>query len=233
MIKAVVFDIDNTLYSFDRAHAVAFEALTEYAERELLLSPERFRTLVKQANEQLKHNTGGNCAAIHNRLIRFQLLLEKLRLPLSHAPRMEAVYWNKLLEVAQIEPYAVECIQSLKKQGIRIGIGTDMTANWQFVKLERLGLLDSIDFMVSSEEASIEKPAEHFFALCVEKAQCLPKECMFVGDNVKKDVRGALAAGMNAVWYHPEGLTSTEEKPTATQIIHSFRELLTLVEQSR
>lgn len=30
MIQAVIFDIDNTLYDYDSAHVVAFQALTEY-----------------------------------------------------------------------------------------------------------------------------------------------------------------------------------------------------------
>ena len=33
MIRTVLFDIDNTLYSYDEAHKVAFAALLEYAEK--------------------------------------------------------------------------------------------------------------------------------------------------------------------------------------------------------
>ena len=43
------------------------------------------------------------------------------------------------------------------------------------------------------------------FALCAEKAGVLPEECLFVGDSRKKDVLGALNAGMHAAWYCPEG----------------------------
>ena len=35
MIKAVIFDIDNTLYSYDKAHEQAFPKLAGYAEAEL------------------------------------------------------------------------------------------------------------------------------------------------------------------------------------------------------
>jgi beta-phosphoglucomutase-like phosphatase (HAD superfamily) len=62
---------------------------------------------------------------------------------------------------------------------VRVGVGSDMTADWQFRKLERLGLLDRIDFAVTSEEAGVEKPAPGFFALCLEKAGCAP------GDEVR------------------------------------------------
>ena len=38
MIKTVIFDVDNTLYSYTKAHEAAFEALSSYAEHELGLS---------------------------------------------------------------------------------------------------------------------------------------------------------------------------------------------------
>ena len=39
-IRAVVFDLDNTLYDYDAAHAPAFRALTDFACREFGLTPE-------------------------------------------------------------------------------------------------------------------------------------------------------------------------------------------------
>ncbi|MCD7887241.1 MAG: HAD-IA family hydrolase, partial [Clostridiales bacterium] len=69
---------------------------------------------------------------------------------------------------------------------------------------ERLGLLDALDFVVTSEEAGVEKPDPGLFLLCAEKAGCLPEECLFIGDNLKKDVLGAQNAGMEALWLQPD-----------------------------
>ncbi|MCD8050362.1 MAG: HAD-IA family hydrolase [Clostridiales bacterium] len=204
MIKVVIFDIDNTLYSFDAAHQVAFAALLDYAQRELDIAPDEFRRLHKEMNQELKGRMG-NCAAIHNRLIRYQNILERLDKPIGHALRMSDLYWNTLLDVMQPSPGAVETAERLKERGLKLGVGTDMTARMQFVKLERLGLLPYIDFLVSSEEAQAEKPAPALFARCVEKAGVRPEECLFVGDNLEKDVHGAQAAGLQALWYRPQG----------------------------
>ena len=38
----------------------------------------------------------------------------------------------------------------------------------------------------------------------MKKAGCPAKECLFVGDSLKKDVQGAVDAGLQAVWYCPE-----------------------------
>lgn len=204
MIKTVIFDLDNTLYDYDASHQFAFRALTAYATRELDISPEAFLPLHEEANRLLIQRTGGNCAAMHSRLLRYQILLERLGKPLFHAPRMEQLYWSTLLEHAVPSPGALDCLTRLKAAGIRLGVGTDMTAGWQYLKLERLGLLPLFDFIVCSEEASAEKPDPRFFRLCLEKAGCRAEECAFVGDSLPKDALGGRHAGMRAFWYRPQ-----------------------------
>ena len=82
-VRGVIFDIDNTLYDYDAAHAVAFQALTEYAQHTLGVDPEEFESLHQRANQLLQARTGGDCAAIHNRLLRYQILLEELGKPIG------------------------------------------------------------------------------------------------------------------------------------------------------
>ncbi len=205
MIKAVIFDIDNTLYSFDRANAAGMAAVTEYACRELKLSAAEFSALHKKTQERLNQRMG-KVAATHNRLIRYQNMLEELHLPLSpHLLKMEALFWDTLLEKAELTQGAEELLRDLKAMGFRIGIGTNMTARMQFRKLEKLGLLPFVDFAVTSEEAGTEKPDPLFYEFCAEKAGCAPGECLFIGDSYTHDARGAVFAGMKALWYCPEG----------------------------
>ena len=92
-------------------------------------------------------------------------------------------------------------MQKLKELGIRIGIGTDMTAHIQYRRLEFLNLSPYIDFIVTSEEAGVEKPTPHLFELCVEKAGVPAGECAFIGDNLTKDVKGAWDNGLKGIWY--------------------------------
>ena len=51
----------------------------------------------------------------------------------------------------------------------------------------------------------MEKPHPDFMALCIQKSGVLPEECVFVGDNFKKDACGASAYGMHGVWYNFRG----------------------------
>ncbi|MBQ6594693.1 MAG: HAD family hydrolase [Clostridia bacterium] len=204
-MKAVIFDIDNTLYDYDRAHAAAYRALSDLACGLFGMTENAFDDLHDLANRKLAEHTGGFCAATHNRLIRYQLMLEETGRPISYAKRMSDHYWSTLLDNMTISPGARETLERLREMGCVVGIGTDMTCERQFDKLERLELIGYIDFLVSSEEAGIEKPAKRMFDLCAKKAKCDPGECLFVGDDPKKDVLGACRAGMRAAWYRRPG----------------------------
>lgn len=204
MIKAVIFDLDNTLYDYDTAHMAALEALFQKTGRTFGLSRERFTALYQEAYRIQQDRSGAQSAASHNRLIRCQIMLEQTGRPISPAPRMAEIYWSAFLAQMRLTPGTEACLSFLKEADYLVGVGTNMTADYQYVKLERLGLLRYVDFMVTSEEAGADKPDAKLFRLCVEKAGCSAGECVFVGDNLVHDVLGAKQAGLCPVWLCPD-----------------------------
>ena len=203
MIKAVIFDLDNTLYNFDAANECGIRALTAYTEPLLGWDYTKMKDLYEEAREKLTERMG-DVGSAHNRLLRFQNLLEEKKLPLHpHALEMAKVYWRGVLDNMVPAPGVREMMKELRGMGIRIGLGTDMTAYVQYEKMIRLGLLEYMDFIVSSEEAGTDKPGNAFFMLCARKAGCLPGDCLFIGDNIVRDYGGAAAAGMQARWFIP------------------------------
>lgn len=202
MIQAVIFDIDNTLYDYDAANVYGMAAVYGYCKQMFGLERDTVQSAYLAAWRLVEQHVGSDTAAIHNRLLRFQCMMELLRQPLfPHAEVLYRAYWDHVLSHMQPSPGIHEFMKYLKLSDILIGIGTDMTAYIQYRKLELLGLSPYIDKIITSEEAGAEKPASRFFQLCVEKAGCQPGECAFIGDNVVKDVEGALAYGMQGFWY--------------------------------
>ncbi len=235
MIRCVIFDIDNTVYSYTKANDAAMKALYAYTEKFPGLSRSEFDRLAAEASRKITGRLSSGSAAIHNRLIRFQNILEVCGKPLyPYALEMYSCYWDTLLDNMECAPYCRELFRELGRKNIRTGIGTDMTALMQYRKLEKLEILPLIRFMVTSEEAGAEKPDRKFFELCIQKAQCAPEECLFIGDNLKKDILGAQKAGMKTLWYCPEEETAgnrpaentLQEKKTEGRKISSFREIL-------
>ena len=229
MTKAALFDIDDTLYALSATHAAALRATEAYAAETLGVPLETLRAAYRRAFDWQIGNHSDN-AGFHSRAVRFQRALEELRLPLRFAAPLADRYWAELLDrigAAGPADGAAELLRGLKERGVRVGVASDMTADWQLRKLDRLGLLDDLDFVVTSEEAGAEKPAAAFFALCLEKAGCLPEECVFVGDNLRKDALGALHAGMRAFWVEPDA-AKRAERPEVPSVA-SLRELLPIL----
>ena len=207
MIKTVIFDIDNTLYDYDTCHAIGYEALADCACGLYGLSRVDFDRLYPESMAVIKERVGDR-APIHSRALRLQVFQELIGVHnYTQVVQLYRAYWEPFF--AEIKPFpdVIRYLQLLKQRGIRTGVGTDMTALMQIRKLSVLGMDDLIDFVVTSEEAGAEKPGEAFFKLCCAKALAPAKDCLFIGDNMRKDVNGALACGMNAVhFYRPDAV---------------------------
>lgn len=219
MIKAIIFDIDDTLYNFKGAHRLAMPAVCRYAQEQLGLDGAEFGERYEGMMEKQRIRSGEN-SAMHNRYLRFQMMLEEYGLPMRHIIPLNDLYWSEVLKYSVPEPGIVDAIDTLRAQGIRMGVGTDMTIDWQLEKLIRLNLLERMDFLVSSEEAGEEKPLRSFFDLCLAKAGCKKEECIFIGDNIRKDALGGQNYGFHGVWYQPdEAKAKTHpEVPTITHM---------------
>lgn len=202
MIKAVFFDIDDTLYHFTEAGRRAAREVEKYVCENLGIGADVWQDAAKKAQERIGARIGFDSPAIHNRQIRFQNALEILKQPIyPHGTRLYQIYWNTVLNNAAAEPGVEALLIRLKAKGIYLGIGSDMTSYIQNKKLEVLGLAEYFDSVVTSEEAGCDKPDSRIFHLCMEKAGCRAEECLFIGDNWKKDVAGACAAGMYSACY--------------------------------
>ena len=231
MIKTVIFDIDNTLFDYDKNHVYGMKALAAYCQNSFGISEQEMLSCYENAQRTANHRIGTDTAAIHSRMIRFQCMTELLsKPPFPYVEEMYHTYWDTLIAHAEPTPGALELFHLLKKNGIRIGIGTDMTAGIQYKKLQKLRFSPYIDFIVTSQETGVEKPHPHFFEICVEKSGCLPEECAFIGDNLKKDVRGACDNGLYGIWYSQERIP--EEKSGFPTIV-SFCDYLNLSDFQR
>jgi putative hydrolase of the HAD superfamily len=84
------------------------------------------------------------------------------------------------------------------EKNIPICFVTDLTAAIQLRKVGKLGLEKMVKFMVSSEEAGVEKPDETMFKLAAEKLKLSYPDLIMIGDSEKKDIAGAEALGIKA-----------------------------------
>jgi putative hydrolase of the HAD superfamily len=104
---------------------------------------------------------------------------------------LEEVYWDAFMGEMQLREGVRQFIDECRKHGIILCIITDLTASIQFRKIRRLGLSGLFDFVVTSEEAGVEKPDPLIFSYALEKMGLHPKDVVMIGDDSKKDIDGA------------------------------------------
>ena len=224
-IKAVLFDLDNTLYDFNSAHKQALRAMAEYGQSRFDQPACNFLLAYKEADQQLKTELPF-VAACHNRLLIAQRMLELLELPSIVTPlELYEIYWGTFLRVIKPYPGAMEVLAHLHNNGVRTGICTDMTAHIQHRKLAALGFSTYLDAMVSSEEAGVEKPNPKIFHQCLRKLKVEPQQALFIGDSFERDVCGAHAAGIIPFWLNTENRPAPQANFPYKEL-HSIHELL-------
>ncbi len=204
MIKAIVFDLDDTLYDCLHENDKAVDDTVRYVANELLhMDEDVVRKAFEEGRDTVKSQLSEwDMAAQHNRVLYFQKMLELLDVsPFKYDLQVYNYFWDNFLNRISLFPEALKFIDDARALGIKIGICTDMTAHIQFRKIDRLGLTDRLDAMITSEEAGVEKPNRRMFDMIAEKLGVKNEEVIYVGDSYKKDVTGAKNAGMTPVWY--------------------------------
>lgn len=225
--KNIIFDLDHTLYNYNIAHKKAIDQVIDFLINESNYSEE---IVLKAYNNsrKLTHLELANTASSHNRLLYFQKTLESLKLnAMTYSLKCYELYWTTFLNNITLFKGVKELLYSLKSQEKQICILTDLTAHIQFRKIEKLGLENYIDFMVTSEEAGHEKPHPIMFYKALDKLKGNKEEAVMIGDNFDKDIIGAYNFGIDSIWINHK--KEKRELPLdSTQVFH-FEELLNIL----
>ena len=110
-------------------------------------------------------------------------------------------------------PDAAPALAALRSRGL----GLLCVSNWDVSLprvLERCGLGEALDAVVTSAQAGARKPDPAIFAAALELAGCGPSEALHVGDTPEEDLAGARAAGVRSLLIERDGggdIASLEE----------------------
>ena len=195
--KAIIFDTDNTLYKYAPAHKLALKSLFSKAEILLDLKKDLFEEKFSQARREIK-NRIINQASSHSRLLYIQRTIELLGLKtqLLLTLDLEQTYWRTFLQSCNLFPNVRELLNKLNSINIKTAIVTDLTSQIQFRKIIFFGLEQYFDFVVTSEEAGVDKPNKAPFELALKKLDLFASECWMIGDSLDADVLGGNECGL-------------------------------------
>jgi putative hydrolase of the HAD superfamily len=107
----------------------------------------------------------------------------------------------------------------------RLTIVTNGPPDLQREKIETTELAQYFEAVIVSGEVGIGKPDPRIFALALEKVAVPPDQATMVGDSLSRDIEGAQAAGLKAVWLNRAGNDRKDDSVTPDAEITSLDQL--------
>lgn len=134
----------------------------------------------------------------------------------------------------KLDDKVVQLLKKLRLDGYKLGIITDGRPNGQRAKIEALGLEKLVDKIIITDElggVEYRKPNPKAFELMKEYFGVEFCRMVYVGDNPKKDFIAPDKLGMQSVYYkNPNGLYSNAVYNVQAQEITSISEIFTILD---
>ncbi len=199
--KGVLLDLDNTLYKYSPCHDHALKKchrfFNEHVEKMSFTDFSDFYEKGRKAVKKYNHGTSGS----RSRHLYFQRALEikygKTRVRDSLA--LGDLYWKSFIEKMKLKPWVTDFLKTIRRSGTKIAVITNQEASLQFKKIKHLGIDDLIDYVITSEEAGIEKPARKIMEIALNKIKLRPSDTVFLGDDKKEDGLAARSVGVKFI----------------------------------
>lgn len=212
-IKAVVFDIDGTLY---RTWKFNIQIPFHFLCHSLF-----FLKYGLVRNELRKKEISGNIQ---------QIQAEMMAKRLNCTPEEAAKKLDKIVYVGleskfkKIKPCkdVVNFIKKLKEHGYKIGILSDFPPEQ---KGEIWGIKNMCDVVLGAEEAGALKPSVIPFKVIAEKLELPCEQILYVGNSHKYDVMGSKKAGMKSAWIQTPGLLKRRKSAFADISFFHYKQL--------
>lgn len=202
-IKAVLFDIDDTLFDRKQAQFEIFKIIrsqfkTVFAGIDDDIVAVAFWEADRLATEAF-FETG---LAESIRLDRFKIFLKMLGLDDEPAGQMSVVYINSLAGIkAEVKDAGLILNHIAGKY--QLGIISNGLADTQYRKLDAINARNLFECILISETAGIQKPDPGIYWQASALLGKQPSECLFIGNSYNINILGAKEAGMAACWFNP------------------------------
>jgi putative hydrolase of the HAD superfamily len=223
MIRAIIFDLDNTLVDFMAMKKRAVEAAAwAMVDCGLPMSVEDATTGIFKTYSTL---------GIESQEVFDEFLTNEIGHIDYKVLSSGIVAYRTAREAAlQPYPYAIETIISLIRSGQKLAILSDAPRREAWLRLCQVGLHHYFDVVVTFEDTGFHKPSPEPFARALADLEVDPKEAIMIGDWPERDMVGARAAGLWTVWAK-YGMTSEATSTDADFEIDEVRDLIGVIDE--
>ena len=204
--KHLFFDLDHTLWDFDKNSSFAFETI--FKERDFKISLDDFLKIYIPRNQHYWKLYQVNQIS-HEELRYFRLkdVFDALKFEVSDAiiHQLSEDYINYLPEYNHLFDGAIEILDYLKPN-YKLHIITNGFASVQTKKLNNSKIGHYFDTITNSEMAGVKKPHPTIFDFALSLANALKEESLMIGDSYEADIVGAQEAGIEAIFFNEQNI---------------------------
>lgn len=193
MIKAVIFDLDNTLVDFMKMKAEAVDAaIRAMIDAGLDLSYDE----VKKRIDAIYKEKGIEFQYVFDSLL--SDIFDKVNYKILSAG---VVAYRRAREAALVPyPHIYITLYELLKMGMKLAVISDAPAREAWLRLTYLNMHHIFDVVVTFDDTNERKPHPAPFTLALDRLGIKASEALMVGDWAERDMIGAKKVGMKTVF---------------------------------
>jgi putative hydrolase of the HAD superfamily len=228
-IKAVFLDAGSTLFQHRRSRPETYLAIAQ-AHGLPDLEVDSIEASMQHAFLDLPDTVDGNFRYSLAWFWAFnQRVLGECGMPEDQLPGAHEALLEYFADPSTYElfPEVPKVLETLSNHGMQVGVVSNWSEHLPEL-LQDLGIADHFSFIVTSADLRTEKPNRAIFERALFRAGVAAEETVHTGDHFERDVRGALNAGMRAVWLDRTGEGGTDRE--GVPVIPELGGLLALLE---
>jgi len=223
MIKAIIFDLDNTLVDFmlmkSRAVDAAVHAMIDAG------LEHTHEGAIKKINE-IYNREGIEYQQVLDEFIENVLKRNDQKIISAGIVAYRTAREAALKPYPKVFPTLIELI----KLGIKLAVVSDAPSKEAWLRLSYLSFHHIFDVVVTFDDSGEKKPSPVPFNLALDRLGLEASECLMIGDWAERDVVGAKAVGMKTVFAR-YGDTFDTVHPGSDYDINCISELINIVKK--
>jgi HAD superfamily hydrolase (TIGR02253 family) len=225
MIKAVIFDFDNTLMDFMKMKKAAVEAAVDAMIDAGLTLP---KAGAMSSVYAIYDREGIEDQQIFNKFLEKELGSVDFKILASGI-----IGYRRAKEgTLALYPHVQLTLTGLARMGVKMAVVSDAPRLPVWLRICGLGLQHYFDAVVTTDDTGFKKPHSKPFLLALEKLGVKPSEALMIGDWAERDVVGAKKVGLMTVFAR-YGDTMATENSGADYEIEDIQQLLEIVAKHR
>jgi putative hydrolase of the HAD superfamily len=232
--KAILFDLDDTIISFDGVTDIAWKETCDSfvkSEKTFFCAKQLFESIGKTRNwywsDADRHRKGRMNMIKARREIVKMALTELQYFDEVKAYEMADNYSRLQEELICLFPNSIETLEKLKALGVRMALITNGSSEKQRGKINRFCLSEYFEFCLVEEEVGYGKPDIRVFVLALQILNLKAEEVWMVGDNLLWDIEAPKKVGIFSIWNDYKGKGLQPDSPIIPdKIISDISELL-------